>query len=228
MKLSLRIKSPPPVDQTRGFTLVETMLALAIYAGIVIMALVGVQIFAMREFQLGGTKMSAMQSGLKVLDQIRDDIRSAKLEDVGSCTNVSDPSTYQANGPNVGARGSALRIFPTTNTFPLKIYFLDSTGPVAANGSPTNGGFYLKVAYSADGTTFNPPLTLASYVTNLTVFDEEDCWGHNLTNTVNNRTVGMELDFYRWEYPIGYIGGVGANAYDFYKLTTKISVRLID
>jgi hypothetical protein len=39
----------------------------------------------------------------------------------------------------------------------------------------------------------------------------------------------MELDFYQWEYPIGYIGGVnGLNAYDYYKLTTKVTRRQID
>jgi type II secretory pathway pseudopilin PulG len=228
MKLLPPFKIHSPSDRLLGFTLVEMVLALAIYAGILILALVGVQIFAMREFQLGGTKMAAMQNGLQVLNHIRDDIRSSKLQDVGNCSTVSDPSTYQPNGTNLTAMGSALRIFPTTNTFPITIYYLDSSSAVGPNGSPTNGGFFLNVAYSTNGTTFSAPQTLASYVTNLTVFDEEDCWGNVLTNNANNRTVRMELDFYQWEYPIGYIGGVGANAYDFYKLTTKISRRLID
>jgi hypothetical protein len=65
------------------------------------------------------------------------------------------------------------------------------------------------------------------------VFDQEDYMGNVQTNdsnvqNPNNRIIRMELDFYQWEYPLGYIGGTAANAYDFYKLTTKVTRRQID
>jgi hypothetical protein len=84
------------------------------------------------------------------------------------------------------------------------------------------------MATTADGVNFST-VTLASYITNQIIFDAEDCFGNILTNNYNNRIIRMELDFYQWEYPIGYIGGAnGLNAYDFYRLRTKITRRLID
>ena len=36
------------------------------------------------------------------------------------------------------------------------------------------------------------------------------------------------MQFYQWEYPIGYIGSTAINAYDFYRLRTRISRRAKD
>jgi hypothetical protein len=33
------------------------------------------------------------------------------------------------------------------------------------------------------------------------------------------------MQFDQWEYPIGFVGGNAANAYDFYYLTTKVTRR---
>lgn len=218
MKLPATHKTQFPAGRRRGFTLVEAVIATATYTVLVIGALVAVQVFGLREYTLGGTKLSAMNSGLKVLNQIRDDIRSSREVDVGNLTTVSDPTTFTLTGPTNKNTGAALRIYPTTNSFPINMYYLDTSGA-------TN---YLKFAISSNGTTFGAPVTLAGYVTNLIVFDAEDFQGNILTNDSNNRIIRMELDFYQWEYPVGYVGGVGANAYDFYRLTTRISRRLID
>ncbi|MGA2246888.1 MAG: hypothetical protein ABSH48_17990 [Verrucomicrobiota bacterium] len=207
-----------PAGRIRGFTLVEAVLATAIFTTLFIGAMVAIQILGLREYTLGGTKLSAMSSGLMVLNQIRDDIRSSKEVDVGNCTTVSDPTTFSVVAASNQVIGAALRTYQTTNSFPLNIYYLDTSG----------GTNYLRIATSLDGSTFGTPVILASYVTNLIVFDAEDPFGNILTNNSNNRIIRMELDFYQWEYPVGFVGGVGANAYDYYKLTTRISRRLID
>lgn len=201
----------------RAFTLVEAVTAFGIFVTLLVGTMVGIQVFGLRLYTLGGTKLSAMEDGLVVLNNIRDAIRSSKNVDVGNLTTTSDPTTFTLTGTNANV-GNALRIYSTTNTFPLTVYYLDTTG----------GTNYLRMATSADGSTFGSGVILASYITNLSVFDAEDYQGNILTNDSNNRVIRMELDFYQWEYPVGYVGGVGANAYDFYKLTTKISRRLLD
>ena len=206
------------VQRCRGFTLGEFAITSFIYSILFIGSVVAIQIFGLRLYTLGGTKLSAMQCGLKVLNQVRDDIRGSKTVDVGNLTTVSDPTTFTLLTGTNQIVGSALRIYPTTNSYPLTIYYLNTSGA-------TN---YLDMAISSDGSTFGTPEVLASYVTNTVVFEAEDCYGNILTNYSNNRVIRMELDFYQWEYPVGYVGGSGANAYDFYKLTTRISRRLID
>jgi type II secretory pathway pseudopilin PulG len=201
-----------------GFTLVEAMVAMAVYIVLFIGVMVAIQVFGLREYSLSSTKLSAMGGAMKVLDQVRDDIRASKTVDVGNCTTVSDPSTFVLTGPTNKNYGAALKLVLTTNATPYTIYFLDTSGA-------TN---YLKMATTTNGTTFSTPVSLAGYITNTIVFDAEDSQGNVLTNDSNNRIIRMELDFYQWEYPVGIIGGVGINSYDFYRLTTKISRRLID
>jgi hypothetical protein len=201
-----------------GFTLVETMTATWIFCVIFTGIIIAVQIFGLRVYTLAATKLSATGSGLKVLNQIRNDIRESKTVNVGNLTTIGSPSTFALTGDTNKNFGNALQVFPGTNTSAWNVYYLDTSGS-------TN---YLKMASTANGSTFSTPVTLASYVTNLVVFDAEDCRGNVLTNDANNRIIRMELDFYQWEFPVGVVGGVGLNAYDFYRLTTKITRRQID
>jgi hypothetical protein len=205
-----------------AFTLMETMISVWIFLIIFIGIMVALQVFGLRVYTLGATKLSATAGAVKVLAHVRDDIREAKTTYVGNVTNA-DPSTFALTGATLKNQGNALQIFSLTDSVPpFTVYFLDST-------TATN---YLKMATTTDGTTFSI-VKLASYITNQIIFDQEDFQGNIQTNDAysnpNNRIIRMELDFYQWEYPIGYIGGVnGLNAYDYYKLTTKVSRRQID
>jgi len=197
MKLSPDMQTRSRRWHIAGFTLGEMLISSWIFLIIFIGVWVTLQIFGLRVYTLGATKMSATAGAVKVLDHLRDDVREAKTVYVGNVTN-GDPATDQVP--------------------PYEIYYLD-------NSTATN---YLKMATTADGVNFST-VTLASYITNQIIFDAEDCFGNILTNNYNNRIIRMELDFYQWEYPIGYIGGAnGLNAYDFYRLRTKITRRLID
>jgi hypothetical protein len=220
MKLLPNIQARSRSRHIAGFTLGEMLISVWIFIIIFVGIMVALQIFGLRVYTLGATKLSATAGAVKVLGHIRDDIREAKTVYVGNVTN-GDPTTFNdyASVANSTNMGNALEIYSVTDQVPpFEIYYLDTS-------TPTN---YLKLATTTDGVNFNI-ISLASYITNLTVFDAEDCRGNILTNNSNNRIIRMELDFYQWEYPIGYIGGVnGLNAYDFYKLTTKVTRRLID
>ena len=70
---------------------------------------------------------------------------------------------------------------------------------------------------------------LTTYITNSIVFTAEDCWGGTISNDIKNDQVyTVTLQYYQWEYPIGYIGGNAFNAYDYYQLRTKVCRRATD
>jgi len=212
-----------------GFTLVDTMVAMVIFTIIFIGVMIALQVFGLRVYTLGATKLSATAGALKVMNQIRDDIRAAKMIYVGNLSTSSDASTFYLTGGTSQNAGSALLVCPTTNTIassyapPYTVYYLDT--------NTTPGTNTLKFSTTADGTNFTTPVILASYITNAIIFDQEDYAGNIQTNdsylNPNNRIIRMELDFYQWEYPVGYVSGSGANAYDNYRLTTRISRRLL-
>jgi type II secretory pathway pseudopilin PulG len=229
MKLLTQNEAGSKPQFMTGFTLVDVMVAMVIFTILFIGIMVSVQIFGLRVYTMGATKLSATAGALKVLNQIQDDIRSANMVFVGNLTTSSSAATFYLTGTNNNA-GSALLICTTTNVVattyvpPYTIYYLDT------NSTP--GTNTLKYTSTTDGTTFTTPVILASYITNTIVFDQEDYMGNIQTNdsylNPNNRIIRMELDFYQWEYPLGYIGGTAANAYDFYRLTTKVTRRQID
>jgi hypothetical protein len=69
---------------------------------------------------------------------------------------------------------------------------------------------------------------LANYVTNYYVFSAEDYQGNFITNStayLNNGVIHITLQFDQWEYPIGFIGSNAINAYDFYRLTSRVTRR---
>jgi type II secretory pathway pseudopilin PulG len=217
MNLLPNIQTRSQRRRLTGFTLMETMISVWIFLIIFIGIMVALQVFGLRVYTLGATKLSATAGAVKVLAHVRDDIREAKTTYVGNVTS-GNPSTF--TNPPAGLNiGNALQVYSMTDQVPpYTIYYLDST-------TATN---YLKMATTTDGTTFTI-VSLASYITNTIIFDAEDFQGNILTGNSNNRIIRMELDFYQWEYPIGYIGGVnGLNAYDYYKLTTKVTRRQID
>jgi type II secretory pathway pseudopilin PulG len=216
MKLFSNLPSRSRRTNLSAFTLLEMMMSVGIYLFIFIGVMVAIQIFGLRVYTLAATKLSATAGARKALNQIRDDIRAAKTLSVGSLAIAGSASSF-TNIPNgTPAMGNALQLFPTTNALPYTIYYLDTSGT-------TN---YLR-GYTKTSTTTNT-ITLAGYITNTIVFDAEDFQGNIVANNKNNQVYKMELDFYQWEYPIAFIGGIGLNAYDFYRLRTRICRRAID
>jgi hypothetical protein len=69
---------------------------------------------------------------------------------------------------------------------------------------------------------------LADFITNQIVFTAQDYENNVLTNNVNNRVFQVQLFFSQWEFPIAFIGTNGFNAYDYYRLQTRITRRLFD
>ena len=220
MKLFSNIPSCKRRANLSAFTLVEMMISIGVYLIIFIGVMIAIQVFALRIYTMAATKLSATAYGRKALNQIRDDIRQAKTLQVGTLATAGDATTFLAASPTNGAQGGALQIFSTTNQgAPYTIYYLDTS-------AATN--YYLR-AYKVDANNAVTTSTLVAYLTNRVVFDAEDFQGNLVTNNLkNNQVYRMVLQFSQWEYPIGYIGGQGLNAYDYYQLRTRVCRRALN
>jgi len=210
-----------------GYTLVEMLMAVGIYMTILVGVVVAIQIFALRIYTLAATKITATQGARKALNQIRNDIRQAKMLQVGTTDNSGN---FTAINPTNAAVGNALRIYLTTNmAAPYSLYYLQTN---AINGLSSNNLFWVAVTAASTNT-----LNLSGYITNMDIFAAED-WDNwpatgtamspTTNNVSNNQVFSVKLQFYQWEYPIAVVGGAGLNAYDYFQLRTRVCRRAID
>jgi len=195
----------PPLARQAAFTYAEIMTAMGLFSLIVI-GVVYSQLFGMRMFNVTSTRVSASDNARKVLNGVRDDIRSGKILYVGNGGSAGF-TNIALNGLR---QGNALQICPTTDTNVFIRYYLDKT--THCLNRKASGSAQVQV--------------LAPYLTNQIAFVAEDFAGHTLTNDQNNRVIKMVLDFYQWEFPVAQVGA-GA-FYDSYHLQTRVTRRTIE
>jgi len=220
MKLISKKQFPAFSQSTSAYTLVEILVAVGIYAGLFVAAMVMIQIFSMRLYTLTATKLSATAGARKTLAQVSDAIREAKSLQIGNCG--AGPSTFVATLTTNPAVGNALQIFPTTNQNSYSIYYLDT------NTTPGTNSLML-YSTTNNGTGYFQSMILASYITNNIIFDAEDYQGNILTNNPkNNQVYRLTLQFSQWEYPIASVGNGPGVQYDYYQLRTRICRRALN
>jgi hypothetical protein len=211
MKLStaIQIRSRATVS---AFTLAEIMIASFVFVSLIVGGMIAMQIFGIRTYQLSATKLMAGSDSLKVLSNIRDQIRGAASVQVGTLSSTN-ASGFLAIGDGTNQVGNALQVFPTaTNTTSYTIFYMD-----AAN---TNL-YYINNNQTA--TAANPGVLLARWVVNNTnCFQAEDFAGNILTNNQNNCTVHVALQFWEQEYAFRN------NSTNFYLLETRATPRAPD
>ena len=190
-----------------GFTLVEMLVASTIFLVIIVAAMISVQIYGLRVYNLATMKVKATTSGREAINTIRDQLRSAQYIYVGYYTN----NAFSTNGSGVSQVGNAVQIFPTTNTAASSaiVFYQD---PANTNLSMVSNGVVSVVV---------------NLVTNFNCFQAEDYRGNILTNSgQNNPVIDVTLLFSQLAFPMGYSGGVAANAYDYYRLRTRVTMRI--
>jgi hypothetical protein len=205
LPLPIRLASPCTPTTRSAFTLAEIMTAMGLFS-LVVIGVVYSQLFGMRMFNITSTRVSASDNARKVLNRVRDDVRSGKILYVG---NGGDTGFTNIAGHGL-RQGNALQIYPTTDTNVFIRYYMDTNSQCLKR---TDSGTELVQV-------------LAPYLTNQVAFVAEDFLGHTLTNDQNNRVIKMVLDFYQWEFPIAQ-AGAGA-FYDSYRLQTRITRRTIE
>lgn len=194
-----------------GFSVVEMLLVTGIFA-ILVTWMVSSQLYGMRVYTLTATKLVATAGARQVITSLRDQIREANSVYVGNCS--SSWRTYADVTNGAVMQGNAIEIYPTANTNPFVICYLDTS-------TRTNR---LMLYNSGPGTTND----LCDYITNKLVFDAEDMYGNILTSNVDNRVIGITLQLSQWEYPIARIGNTNYNYYNFYQLRTLATRRAIN
>ncbi len=191
-----------------AFTLVEMLASFGLFTVIFVGVMVGLQIFGMRIYTLAATKLTATADARKTLNALRGEIRSAKIVYVGNYTNGEFSRI-----PNGQLQtGNALEIYgadtnDSPNAMPVTFY-QSSVGNQNGLYSVSNGVIQ----------------QVANYLTNNYVFTAEDYQANTLTTYDNNQVIRVTLQFYQWEYPIGNVG-IGPDAYNFYRLQTRVSPR---
>jgi Tfp pilus assembly protein PilW len=219
-----------------GYTLLEMCFSMAVFTILLVGALWAIQIFALRIYTIAATKISATQGARKALNQLRDDIREGKWIQVGNSDNYGHFSPI--SNIVAGAVGNSLQIFQTTNeSVPYSLYYLQSNSLTA--GISSNSLIWISATASSTSS-----VNLVSFITNSDIFAAEswDNWPPVGTtnyatqaisnNLSNNQVYSVKLQFYQWEYPIGYVnvGGytTNANAYDYYQVRTRVCRRALD
>jgi len=192
------------LQQRSAFTLVETMVTMAIFL-LVLSGIVTSFMYGLRMFELAKPKLSASDDARATISKLVDEIRSANIIRIGN----GNGSNFTEVAINSSQVGSAIQVYGNTNTNTFVRYFWDG----AVN--------QLKRLESGSGCVS----VLARGVTNQWVFSAEDFMGNIVTNNVNNRVIGLTLQFCQIQYPIMAVGP--GNLYDYYQLRTKITRRAL-
>ncbi len=227
--LSPRARATKPA--VSAFTVVEMVTVAAIFA-LVIIWLVELQIFALRMYTLAATKTTATQTGRQALNKMRDAIRSANTTDVGNYNPTNGGGFIQAsNGaPQTGNALQMTFLDIDGNLTITNLFYLDTTQPVSAD-QPYDFPLCSLISIGSNSVSTNLSVTtslLANYVTNNYIFSAEDYQGNLISNSsayLNNGVIHITMQFDQWEYPIGFIGTNAVNAYDFYRLTSRVTRR---
>ena len=179
-----------------GFTLPEALIATTVFTFLVL-GVVSANLFGLRWYQIGQTKMLATDSAREVINRMSDELRNCNDAIVGNVSN----GLFQAHVSGEVQKGNALIIYATTNTNSYVLYFLNSS----------NQNF---IRYTTDLLT---NLVVARNVTNATVFQSQDYKGNTLTNNQNNHVIRCLLQFYTAANP--------SPAADAYQLQTAVAPR---
>ena len=204
MKLSIN-RNHRRVGDLRAFTLAEIQVSMAVIM-LVIGGVISSHVFGLKLNESTRARLSASDAARNAIGRLVVDVRSAKMIQVGSgtytaFTPVADGSTQQ---------GSAIRIYPTTNTNSFVVYYRDSSDSC------------LKRAETAAPT----PRKIAEFLTNSVLFTSENFRGVPLTDDEDNRVIGVDLQFYQIRYPITTVGPGGF--FDYYQVRTKITRRVLE
>ena len=187
-----------------AFTLTEVMVA----SSILLMAVAGElssHFFGMRMMTITDSKLNTSEKAHLNVRLLSTDIHSAKIVRVGN----GNLSSFTEAAVNTQQQGSALQIYPSTDTNIFIRYFADAADKKLKRITNGAAGAYV----------------VANSISNSLIFTAEDYAGKILTNHQNNCAIGMALDFYQLESSALPIGP--GNYYKSYHLGAKITARAL-
>jgi len=163
-------------------------------------------LFGMRVYEMVRPKLDAVAQARTILTAINYEIKSSTQIKIGAGTLTT---FVDAANTNTQA-GNSIQVYPDSDTNHFIRYF----------GDLSDRTLKKMVRQSSNNVVTT---TVASAITNKTIFTALDATGKPLTNNQVNRVIAMTLQFYQQEYPAG--SQKSKNASDFYQLTTRVTRR---
>ena len=221
MKMARHSKQPARIRSRSqsGFTLVEVMIASTLML-MVVAGLMAANMVGLREDQLMESKQGASDSSRYAINQMMQDIRSAKGYDIGSYWDGTN-FTVITNG---FLQGPDLRIYTTVNNSnqninasQYTIYYFDTSQAAAGNGK-----LYRTALNSGVATT----TLVTSNLINTLWFTSESYYGYTQTVRTYKGVVHTTLQFSEFLYPLTM---VGSNClYNYYRIDCRVTPHLPD
>ncbi|MBU6411248.1 MAG: prepilin-type N-terminal cleavage/methylation domain-containing protein, partial [Verrucomicrobia bacterium] len=113
----------PALCRKRAFTLVETLITLAIF-GVTAIGMIELYLFGLRLNSMVNVKLQATEGARHAMSILATDIRDAGIVYVGN----GDASSFTNSAFDAPQEGNALEIYPSkTNLNDYIIYYLDSS-----------------------------------------------------------------------------------------------------
>ncbi len=197
--------------QAQAFTLAEMMITATLFM-ILVAGIIYAHLFGLHMYQLTSIKLAASDDARKGFIKLTDEIRSAWKVQVGS----GNLNTFTEVAANAYQQGNALQIYMDASNTNNWVRYWYQTNSAATD--------YTKLLRTVNGASYS--LVIAHSITNLVpLFTAEDSNGNVINSNVNNRVIGMTMQFYQLEYPVVNIGT--GNYYDFYQLHTRITRRTL-
>ncbi len=186
--------------RSAAFTLVEILVTIALFS-ILLGGLVYGNVYGLKMCEMSKQKVTRSDEARLALGKFTDEVRACKDTWVG---NVNAQGLFVATLEGQPQIGTALVIYPSTNTNTFIIYFRN----------PSDKTFR---RYTSASTT---PVALAAAVTNSSIFAMRNFDGTLLTNWQNNRVIHLDLEFFQAR-------GLSPMP-EYYKLATAVTKRALD
>lgn len=196
MKLSSTFSSRVGVD---GFTLMELLMAVFIFAVLMLGGILFVHVHGLKMFQITEKKLNVLTWSRETVTRLTDEVRSCSDAKVG---NLDTNGIFSGLSDGASQEGNALLIYPTDSLTNYITYFVNASNQLLrATEDPASARI------------------LARSVTNSLPFSLQDAAGDVATNRLNNGVIHVVLEFYQPERFM--------QSMDYYKLETSVARRIL-
>jgi hypothetical protein len=194
-----------PTRRQAGFTLSEIMVAAGVFS-LVVVGFVYCQLFGMRQDELVNSKVGACELARMSFNDMANDIRAAKIWQVGN----GNLSTFTGIPQGSNQNGNALKLSMTIDTNQYYLYYFDTNARAlyrAHSGKPT-------------------AKCLAPFLTNTMYFQAQNYRGSNQTDLTHKGVIQVVMQFCQFQYPITKIGP--NYYYNYYKMDMRLTPHVPD
>ena len=192
-----------------GFTLAEMLLAMTIFI-MAVTGLLSTQLFGLRQDELASSKSGACEQARNAFNDLANDIRTAKLWQVGN----GSLSTFTPIPNGTAQQGNAIQVCLTTDTNKYVVYYFDTNSTISKTLYRRHSGSSARV--------------LAQFLTNTMYFQAEDYRGSLQTNLTHKGVIHVRMEYFQFQYPLTLINSNAGNYYNYYKTEFRITSHVPD